>query len=69
MSTKYQQIHLVIKDDNCCQPWLLFSSLKIRIVTLETSFIRTIKFSRLELHLSLLNNAILFQCLYYISNF
>ena len=42
---------------------------KIRIVTLETSIIRIIKFSRIELHLPLSNEAILCQWNYYISNF
>ena len=42
---------------------------KIRIVTLEASIIRIIKFSRIELYLPLSNDVILCQRNYYIPNF
>ena len=42
---------------------------KIRIVTLEPSIIRIIKFSRIELYLPLSNDVILCQWNYYIPDF
>ena len=42
---------------------------KIRIVTLEPSIIRIIKFSRIELYLPLPNDVILCQWNYYIPDF
>ena len=67
MLRNVQQIHRVIKDDNWNQPWLLLESLNLWMVTLETSIISIIKFSRIELYSPLLNDAI--PCHYYIPNF
>ena len=65
----FQQIHPVIQDDNWSQLWLPFNNLNIWIVTLETSIIRIITFSRIESYLTNSNDAILCQWHYNISNF
>ena len=57
------------KDDNWSQSWWLFENLKFWIVTLETSVIRIIKFSRNELYLPISNDAMLSQWYYYVPSF
>ena len=69
ISKNFQQIHPVIQDDNWSQLWLPFNNLNIWIVTLETSIIRIITFSRIELYLPNSKDSILCQWHDYISNF